>query len=242
MSDVIEIKSKLQIFQQSRKYWRLGPKIQSWKAAPQHNCFGRCFSKEFTAFMVQTQSFIQLYSWNHQFMQLIIDNWGDSVIQLTWKKGHYSANIQKIVQHWHKNIEILMKDNSEFTGEEPNVMVRSNRWWKTTACSSSKEWNSLEKDKVKDRSKEGKRWSGTGQVANSHLQGTGKGDSGGAEATRSSDLGLMEVVVGGIGRGGGGGCSYHWRSSTWCCCRGAGSVFSQLSVRTALLRLYWGLV
>lgn len=50
-------------------------------------------------------------------------------------------------------------------------------------------------------------------MADPHLQGTGKGDSGGAEATRSSDLGLMEVVVGGIGRGGGGGCRHHWRSS-----------------------------
>lgn len=37
------------------------------------------------------------------------------------------------------------------------------------------------------------------------LQGSGKGDSGGAEATRSSNLGLMEVVVGG-GGGGGYGC------------------------------------
>lgn len=39
----------------------------------------------------------------------------------------------------------------------------------------------------------------------SHLYGGGEGDSGGAEATRSSDLGLVEVVVGGIGGGGGGG-------------------------------------
>lgn len=43
------------------------------------------------------------------------------------------------------------------------------------------------------------------RVANSHLQGSREGDSRGAEATRSSDLGLMEVVVGSIGRGGGGG-------------------------------------
>lgn len=59
---------------------------------------------------------------------------------------------------------------------------------------------------------EGKMWiwqRGVVKVANSHLQGGGKGDSGGAEATRSSDLGLMEVVVGGIGRGGGGGCGCH---------------------------------
>lgn len=52
------------------------------------------------------------------------------------------------------------------------------------------------------------------QVANSHLQGGGKGDSRGAEATRSSDLGLMEVVVGGIGRGGGGGCGCRGRGSS----------------------------
>lgn len=81
---------------------------------------------------------------------------------------------------------------------------------------------------------------GTVQVANSHLQGGGKGDSRGAEATRSSDLGLMEVVVGGIGRGGRGGCRCQgWGSSWCCCCWGAGAVFSQLSVRTALLRLGW---
>lgn len=43
-------------------------------------------------------------------------------------------------------------------------------------------------------------------MAISHLQGSGKGDSRGAEATRSSDLGLIEVVVRGIGRGGRGGC------------------------------------
>lgn len=72
---------------------------------------------------------------------------------------------------------------------------------------------SLEKEKVKDWSKEGKMWGGTGKVADPHLQGTGKGDSGGTETTRSSDLGLMEVVVGGIGRGGGGGCRHQWRSS-----------------------------
>jgi len=41
------------------------------------------------------------------------------------------------------------------------------------------------------------------QVTHSHLQ-KGKGDSRGAEATSSSDQGLVEVVVGGIGRGGGG--------------------------------------
>lgn len=46
-----------------------------------------------------------------------------------------------------------------------------------------------------------------------HLQGGGKGDSGGAEATRSSDLGLMEVVVGGIGGRGGGGCGCQGRGS-----------------------------
>lgn len=57
-------------------------------------------------------------------------------------------------------------------------------------------------------------WSGTVQVANSHLQGGGKGDSRGAEATRSSDLGLMEVVVGSIGRGGGGGCGWQGRGSS----------------------------
>lgn len=51
-------------------------------------------------------------------------------------------------------------------------------------------------------------------VANSHLQGGGKGDSRGAEATRSSDLGLMEVVVGGSGRGGGGGCGCLGRGSS----------------------------
>lgn len=54
----------------------------------------------------------------------------------------------------------------------------------------------------------------SGMVANSHLQGGGKGDSRGAEATRSSDLGLMEVVVGGIGRGGRGGCGCQGRGSS----------------------------
>lgn len=52
-------------------------------------------------------------------------------------------------------------------------------------------------------------------MTNSHLQGGGKGDSRGAEATRSSDLGLMEVVVGGIGGGGGGGSGWG--------CQGRGS-------------------
>lgn len=58
-------------------------------------------------------------------------------------------------------------------------------------------------------------YDGAGQVKvdNSHLQGGGKGDSRGAEATRSSDLGLMEVVVGGIGRGRGGGCGWQGRCS-----------------------------
>lgn len=50
------------------------------------------------------------------------------------------------------------------------------------------------------------RWRGTIQEAGSHLKRGGKGDGRGAEATRSSDLGFMEVVVGGIGRGGRGGC------------------------------------
>lgn len=77
---------------------------------------------------------------------------------------------------------------------------------------------------------------GTVQVANSHLQGCGKGDGRGAEATRSSDLGLMEVVVGSIGGGGGGRCGCQGRGAS-CCCWGAGSVFSQLSVKIALLRL-----
>lgn len=48
----------------------------------------------------------------------------------------------------------------------------------------------------------------------SHLQGGGKGDSRGAEATRSSDLGLMEVVVGDIGRGRRGGCGYQGRGAS----------------------------
>lgn len=51
-------------------------------------------------------------------------------------------------------------------------------------------------------------------MANSHLQWGGKGDSRGAEATRSSDLGFMEVVVGGTGRGGGGGCGRQGRGSS----------------------------
>lgn len=109
-----------------------------------------------------------------------------------------------------KRIKIWKKENGTST---PQVVKRGKRWvW----------------------------WSRKVQVTNSHLQGGGQGDSRGAEATRSSDLGLMEVVVGGSGRGGRGGCGYQGWGSSWCCwcccCWGAGSVFSQLSVRIALLR------
>lgn len=58
-------------------------------------------------------------------------------------------------------------------------------------------------ERKKDLTDQGGRGLEGGQ--DSHLYGGGEGDSGGAEATRSSDLGLVEVVVGGIGGGGGGG-------------------------------------
>lgn len=122
-------------------------------------------------------------------------------------------------------------------------------WPPSTVWKKNMGWRKGDKNRCSPAGENGKkkkweRWSGIVQVSNSHLQRGGKGDGRGAEATRSSDLGLLEVVVGSIGGWGGGGgggeSRCQCRGSSWsccCCCWGAGSVFRQLLVKTALWRL-----